>query len=124
MDSEFFYNRFLKNLPLIKKLRGRKKLASFMVLHSWRQKDFATTARKVIEALSKLPEGITCRYSWVAASQDSAYCIYEANADKGAVIADFLRNAVPEMTSEVKQVLMFAPPSQDLYMIMHSLIPK
>jgi len=100
-------------------------MPKFIAIHKWKKGDYATVARKVIEALPHLPEGITLTYAYVAGSQDGGWCIYEAKTEKGGEqIESFLKKNVPEMDTITKPILQFAPPGPDLYMLTHSLIAK
>lgn len=89
----------------------------FIALHKWKKKDFVKVGKKVIEALSQLPEGVSLCSSYCDAEQTGAWCIYEA--ESGDAIQKFLMDKVPEMSTDVKPVIQFFPPSPDLYQMLH-----
>jgi hypothetical protein len=100
-------------------------MPKFVAIHKWKKEAYVTVARKVIEAIPRLPEGITLCYSWVAGTQDGAWCIYETKTEKGGEqIENFLKKNVPEMDTIAKPILQFYPPAPDIYMLTHSLIAK
>jgi len=96
-------------------------MALFVAVHKWKKEDFVKVARKVLEALGSLPEGINLCSSYVYDA--GAWCVYSSEASEAAKkIKAFLTEKVPEMTTEVTPVLQFFPPSADIYPLIHKVI--
>jgi hypothetical protein len=96
-------------------------MSFFVAVHTWKKEDFVTVAKRVIEVLADPPEGIVLCSSYVY--DTGAWCVYTSelsNAEKK--IEDFLKKSVPKMKTEVKPVLQFFPPSQDIYPLVHQII--
>jgi hypothetical protein len=91
----------------------------FMVVHKWKKKDFNTVGKKVIEAMAQLPEGMAMCSSYCDADQTGAWCLWEAKSAEQLV--EFFKN-MPIMSSDVKPVLQFFPPSADLYQMIHIML--
>jgi hypothetical protein len=91
----------------------------FIAAHKWKQEDFKTVTKKVIEALQQVPEGATICISYVTTKLDGAWCVWEA--ESAELVKDFLTKMVPEMKTEVTPVLNFFPPHPDLYAMLHTL---
>lgn len=94
-------------------------MSLYIVVHTWKKEDFKVVGKKVIEALPKLPKGITFVYSVTDARQTGAWCVYDT--DRPADVKAFLDKNVPEQTCEILPVIQFYPPGPDLYKIMHAL---
>lgn len=90
-----------------------------MATHTWKKEDFRTVAKKVVEALQQIPEGITFCLSYATAEMDGAWCVWEA--ESADLVKNFLTEKVPEMETEVTPILQFFPPHPDLYGILHTL---
>ena len=93
----------------------------FIAIHKWKKENTSTVLKKVIEVLKQLPEDICICHSY---SKDlEAWCIYKAKTeDAGEQIKKLFEEHVPEMETEVKSVLQFYPPSEDLYSLIYDLV--
>jgi hypothetical protein len=101
---------------------GRKTMPLQFAIHKWKKEKMPTVARKVIEALQQVPEGVNICSSWISAGQDGAWCVWEAESPEQ--VKKFLTAQVPEMETEVKPVLQWFPPSPDLYAFIHTLVTQ
>ena len=92
-------------------------------MHQWKNEDLKTVTRKVIEALQTLPPGVSLVDTWM--SGDEAWCIWEgASPELGQQVKAYLDGKVPEMYTEVKEVIRWFPPSADLFMFIHRLVSQ
>ena len=92
----------------------------FIVYHKWAKENMNLVARKVIEALSRVPEGACLVNSYLRADMTGAVCIWDAKSAEQ--VDEFLKKMVPEMKNEVVSALQFYPPNADVYKITHALI--
>jgi len=92
----------------------------FVAVHKWKKKDLKIVAKKVIEAGNQPIKSFKMCYAYMKADQTGAWCVWEA--EKAEQVKNFLTKWVPEMETEVLQVLQWFPPSADLYTITHVLI--
>ena len=92
----------------------------FVATHKWKKENVKTVARKVIEAMGKLPEGVNLCCSYLRADMTGAWCVWEAKSAEQ--IKNHLTKMVPEMETDVVPAIQWFPPSADIYAIMHTLI--
>jgi len=97
-----------------------KTIPLFIVVHKWKKEEFKTVAKKVIEAMQQLPEGMAMCTSYCDANQTGAWCLWEA--ESAEQLEKFLKKMIPEMSCDAKPVVQFFPPSPDLYMLMHTIL--
>ena len=95
------------------------KMALFMVVHKWKKEDFNTVGKKVIELMQQVPEGVGMCSSYCSADQTGAWCLWEAGSVEQL---ENIFKTVHEMSSDIKPVVQFFPPSEDLYQIMHIIL--
>ena len=77
--------------------------------------------RKVIEALSALPPGVTLVGTWLV--EGGAYCVWEGSLPElAAQIKAYMDQKVPEMETETKPATQFYPPSADIFSFIHGLV--
>lgn len=91
-----------------------------MAIHKWKPQDFKKTAKTVIETLPKLPEDLCLLHSWLTPDMSGGWCIWEA--ESGEELEKALKGMIPDTT--VKPVLTFAPPTQDLYQLLHIVLSQ
>lgn len=75
----------VKNLLLM-----RVKMALYILIHKWKKENLKAVARKVIEAMSQLPEETIMCSSYINADQTGAWCVWETKSDKQLV--DYMKN--------------------------------
>jgi len=95
-------------------------MPTFMAIHSWKKEDANTIAKKVIEGMQKLPEGMQICFAYLKADQTGGWCVWQG--ESAEQIANTLREAAPEMKTDAVQILQWFPPSLDVYAIMHSML--
>ena len=95
-------------------------MALFVATHNWKQEEFKTVTKKVIEALQQIPEGATLYQTYVKANMDGAWCIWQA--ESADLVKNFITEKVPEMETEVTPAVQFFPPNPELYGIIHRII--
>jgi hypothetical protein len=87
----------------------------FIAIHKWKPEDFKKVALTVIETLPKLPEDLSLLHTWLELDMSGGWCIWDAkSAEK---LEKTLKAMIPDTT--VKPVLTFAPPTTDLYQLLH-----
>jgi len=101
---------------------SEKKMPLIFAWHSWKKENFVTVTRKVVEALQQLPEGVTFCSSWVNSDMTKAWCVWEAKSAQQ--VKDYLKKKVPEMETDTTPAIVFFPPTQDLYGVIHTLTQK
>lgn len=92
----------------------------FMATHKWKPEDFKKVAKTVIETLPKLPEDLSLLHSWINADMSGGWCVWDAKS--GEDLEKVLKGMIPDTV--VKPILTFAPPTQDLYQILHIVITQ
>ena len=91
-----------------------------IAIHQWKHEDLKTVTKKVIEVLQTPPSGISLLETWI--SGDEAWCIWEgASPELGKHVKAYLDSRIPEMYTEVKEVIQWFPPSADIYAFIHGL---
>ena len=90
----------------------------FIATHKWGKEDTQTVMKKVI--LGKTPAELILHSIHITPEMTEAFCLREAEAKEQ--IENFLRKEIPEMTTEVKQVIQWFPPGKDLYSVIYTLV--
>ena len=92
----------------------------YLIIHKWKAEDTKKVARKVIEALTNLPEGFKICSSYLLPEDSKAVCVWEAPS--ATELTKFFKENIPEMEEKgTYPAIQFYPPSMDIYKIMHSL---
>ncbi|RLE62214.1 MAG: hypothetical protein DRJ38_10055 [Thermoprotei archaeon] len=94
------------------------KMPLFIATHKWGKGDTLTVIKKVL--LAKRPPELKLHTVHMTTDMTEGFSLWEAESSKQ--VEDFIRKEIPEMNTEVKQVIEWFPPGQGLYMVIYNII--